>query len=189
MDVGFHFKEEDDVPGADYTLPNTAYLEKNIQRVRAVIITHGHLDHIGGIPFLMARFGNPPIYTQSLTRLMILKRQEEFPDVPKPEIVVVEVGQSVTIGSTHVKFFPVTHSIPDSMGISLETPDGNVVITGDLKLEHEDGVPSEREAKTWGDIGKDNNLVMIADSTNAERTDSPFRKNACNKHSMKLSRP
>jgi ribonuclease J len=169
MDVGFHFKEEDDVPGADYTLPNTAYLEKNMARVRAVIITHGHLDHIGGIPFLMARFGNPPIYTQSLTRLMILKRQEEFPDVPKPEIVIVEVGQSVTIGRTHIKFFPVTHSIPDSMGVSIETPHGNIVITGDLKLEHDDGIPSERETKTWSEIGKDNNLLMIADSTNAEK--------------------
>ncbi|MEK7179739.1 MAG: MBL fold metallo-hydrolase, partial [Patescibacteria group bacterium] len=60
LDAGFHFKEEDDIPGADYTLPNTSYLEKNQERVRAVIITHGHLDHIGGIPFLMARFGNPP---------------------------------------------------------------------------------------------------------------------------------
>jgi ribonuclease J len=169
MDVGFHFKEEDDVPGADYTLPNTAFLEKNMSRVRAVIITHGHLDHIGGIPFLMARFGNPPIYTQSLTRLMILKRQEEFPDVPKPEIITVEVGQSVTIGKTHIKFFPVTHSIPDSMGVSMETPHGNVVITGDLKLEHDDGVPSEREAKTWGDLSRDNNLLFIADSTNAEK--------------------
>ena len=59
FDVGFAFKEEDDVPGADYTLPNTAFLEKNKDRVRGVIITHGHLDHIGGIPFLMARFGNP----------------------------------------------------------------------------------------------------------------------------------
>ncbi len=169
FDVGFAFKEEDDVPGADYTLPNTAFLEKNRDRVRAVIITHGHLDHIGGIPFLMARFGNPPIYTQSLTRLMILKRQEEFPDVPKPEIITVEVGQTITISNTRMKFFPVTHSIPDSMGISLETPNGNVVITGDLKLDHENGIPSEREAKTWGDLSKDNNLLFIADSTNAEK--------------------
>ncbi len=169
MDVGFYFKEEDDAPGADYTLPNTTFLEKNAARIRAVIVTHGHLDHIGGIPFLMARFGNPPIYTQSLTRLMILKRQEEFPDVPKPEIVVVETGQSVTIGKTRIKFFPVTHSIPDSMGVSMETPHGNVVITGDLKLEHDDGIPSEREIKTWSELGKDNNLLFIADSTNAEK--------------------
>lgn len=169
MDAGFHFKEEDDIPGADYTLPNTSYLEKNSGRVRAVIITHAHLDHIGGIPFLMARFGNPPIYTRNLTSIMIQRRQEEYPDVPKPNIILVEPGQSLTIAHTKVKFFPVTHSIPDSMGVSLETPYGNVVLSGDLKLDHEDGIPSEREAKTWGDLAKDKNLFFIADSTNAER--------------------
>ncbi len=169
FDAGFHFKEEDDAPGVDYTLPNTSYLEKNRDRVRAVIITHAHLDHIGGIPFVMARFGNPPIYTRNLTSIMIQRRQEEYPDVPKPEIILVEPGQSVTIAHTKVKFFPVTHSIPDSMGVSLETPYGNVVLSGDLKLDHEDGIPSEREQKTWGDLSKDKNLIVIADSTNAER--------------------
>ena len=169
LDVGFHFKEEDDTPGADYSLPNTSYLEKNKERVRAVIVTHGHLDHIGGIPFLMARFGNPPIYTRNLTSIMIQRRQEEYPDVPKPELIIVEPGQSVTISNTKVKFFPVTHSIPDSMGVSLETPYGNVVLSGDLKLDHEDGVPAEREIKTWGELAKDKNLFFIADSTNAER--------------------
>lgn len=169
FDAGFHFKAEDDAPGADYTLPNSRYLEKNQDRVRGVVITHAHLDHIGGIPFLLPRFGNPPIYTRSLTSLMIKRRQEEYPDVPKPEIVIVEPGQSVTIGSTKVKFFPVTHSIPDSMGASLETPYGNVVLSGDLKLEHEDGVASEKEQKVWGELGKDKNLFFIADSTNAER--------------------
>jgi len=169
FDAGFQFVSEDVSPGVDYILPNTKYLEKNINRVKGVIITHGHLDHIGGIPFTLPRFGNPPIYTQNLTSIMIQKRQEEYPDIPRSEIVIVETGQTVTIGSTRVKFFPVTHSIPDSMGVSIETPQGNVVITGDLKLEHEEGVPSEREVKTWGAIGKDKNIFFIADSTNAER--------------------
>lgn len=169
FDVGFQFVSEESAPGVDYVLPNTKYLEVNKDRVRAAIITHGHLDHIGGVPFLMSRFGNPPIYTQALTAVMIAKRQEEYPDVPALNIVQVEVGQSVTIGSTKIKFFPVTHSIPDSMGASIETPYGNVVITGDLKLDHEDGVPSAKEQKVWGDLSKDNNLMFIADSTNAER--------------------
>lgn len=169
FDAGFQFVSEDTSPGVDYILPNTKYLEKNASRVKGVIITHGHLDHIGGIPFTLPRFGTPPIYTQNLTSIMIQRRQEEYPDVPKSEIVVVEVGQSVTIGSTKVKFFPVTHSIPDSMGCSVETPQGNVVITGDLKLDHDDGTPSEREVKTWGTLGKDKNIFFIADSTNAEK--------------------
>ena len=169
FDAGFQFVSEDTSPGVDYILPNTKYLEKNAARVKGVIITHGHLDHIGGIPFILPRFGTPPIYTQNLTSIMIQRRQEEYPDVPKSEMITVEVGQSVVIGSTRVKFFPVTHSIPDSMGCSIETPQGNVVITGDLKLDHDDGIPSEREQKTWGDIGKDKNIFFIADSTNAEK--------------------
>lgn len=169
FDAGFHFKAEDDAPGVDYTLPNTTYLEKNQDRVRAIIVTHGHLDHIGGIPFLTPRFGNPPIYTRRLTSIMIQRRQEEYPDLPKLNIVEVEPGQTVTIGNTRIKFFPVTHSIPDSMGASVETPYGNIVISGDLKLDHEDGTPSEREVTTWSTLGKDKNLFFIADSTNAER--------------------
>ena len=169
FDAGFQFVSEDSAPGVDYILPNTKYLEKNASRVKGVVITHGHLDHIGGIPFIMPRFGTPPIYTQKLTSVMIARRQEEYPDVPKSEMIVVEVGQSVTIGSTKVKFFPVTHSIPDSMGCSVETPQGNVVISGDLKLDHEDGIPSAREVKTWGDLGKDKNIFLVADSTNAEK--------------------
>ena len=169
FDAGFQFVSEDTSPGVDYILPNTKYLEKNASRVKGVVITHGHLDHIGGIPFILPRFGTPPIYTQNLTSVMIARRQEEYPDVPKSEMVVVEVGQTVTIGSTKVKFFPVTHSIPDSMGASVETPQGNVVISGDLKLDHDNGIPSAREEKTWGDLGKDKNIFLVADSTNAEK--------------------
>ncbi len=169
FDAGFQFVSEGENQGVDYLIPNTKYLEKNQDRIRAVIITHGHLDHIGGIPFILPRFGTPPIYTQELTSVMIKKRQEEYPDVPAPEINIVKPGDSVTLGKTKVKFFPVTHSIPASMGISITTPQGQVVISGDLKLEHDNGIPVESEQKTWGDLSKDNNIFFIADSTNAEK--------------------
>ncbi|HYF28768.1 MAG TPA: ribonuclease J, partial [Candidatus Paceibacterota bacterium] len=168
FDVGFQFTSEDTSPGVDYMLPNTKYLEKNQDRVRAVFITHGHLDHIGGVPFLMHRFGNPPIYTMQLSATMIAKRQEEYPDMPKPNLVVVEGGQTHTIGSTRVHFFPVTHSIPDSMGIKVETPYGNVIVTGDLKVEHVDNIPVPEEEQKWSAIGREKNLLFIADSTSAE---------------------
>lgn len=169
FDAGFQFVSEEASPGVDYILPNTKYLEKNADRVKGVVITHGHLDHIGGIPFIMSRFGTPPIYTQHLTSIMIQRRQEEYPDVPALTINEIETGQTVTIGSTRVKFFPVTHSIPFSMGASVETPQGNVVISGDLKLDHDDSIPTEKEQKVWGDLSKDKNIFFIADSTNAER--------------------
>lgn len=171
FDAGFQFvSEESDAPGINYILPNTQYLEQNKHKIRGLVITHGHLDHIGGIPFLMERLGNPPIYTRYLTSLMILKRQEEFPHLPKVDIQIIEPWQRIKLGNTHIKPFPVTHSIPDSMGISVETKYGNVVISGDLKLDHNDGEPTDLEKEIWSTIGKDNNILFIADSTNAEKT-------------------
>lgn len=170
FDAGFQFvSSENDAPGVNYILPNTQYLEENKHKIRGLIITHGHLDHIGGIPFLIERIGNPPIYTRYLTSLMILKRQEEFPHLPKVTMNVIELDTRIKIGNTYVKAFPVTHSIPDSMGCSVETKHGNIVISGDLKLEHDEGVPSAKEQNTWGGLGKDKNILFIGDSTNAER--------------------
>lgn len=170
FDAGFQFvSEASAAPGVNYILPNTKYLEENKHKIRGLIITHGHLDHIGGIPFLIERIGNPPIYTRYLTSLMILKRQEEFPHLPKVTMNVVEFDTRLKIGNTYVRAFPVTHSIPDSMGCSVETKHGNIVISGDLKLEHEDGVPSQKERDTWGRAGQDKNILFIGDSTNAER--------------------
>ncbi len=175
VDAGFQFVSEDVSPGIDYLLPNTRYLEENKDRILGLFITHGHLDHIGGIPYIIDRIGNPPIYTQYLTSLMIKKRQEEFPHLPQIRVHVLEPGGRVTVNGKDggagvtVKSFPVTHSIPDSMGISIETKHGNIVISGDLRLEHADNIPTEKEQRNWGSLGKDNNLLFIADSTNAEK--------------------
>ncbi|MBU4536613.1 ribonuclease J [Patescibacteria group bacterium] len=169
FDAGVQFTSEESTPGIDYILPNTRYLEERQDKVRGIIITHGHLDHIGGIPFIMERIGNPTLYGSYLTTLMIKKRMEEFPQKPKINYAEVEAGEKIKLGDLKVKFFPVTHSIPGSLGSSIETPQGNIIITGDLKLEHEDGIPSDKEIKTWGDLSKDNNLLLIADSTNVEK--------------------
>lgn len=168
FDAGFQFVSEDENPGVDYLLPNTKYLEMNADRVRAVFITHGHLDHIGGVPFVMNRFGNPPIYTMNLSAVIIQKRQEEYPDMPAPNLIVIEPGSTHTIGKSKVHFIPVTHSIPDSMAIAVETPYGNVIVTGDLKVEHNDNIPTAEEDKKWSAIGAQKNLLFIADSTSAE---------------------
>lgn len=169
IDAGFQFTSEDDTPGVDYILPNIKYLEEHKDRVRALLVTHAHLDHIGGIPFIMPRIGNPPIYTMNLTALMIKKRQDEFPHLPPLDIKIVEPNQRFKIGETWVRTFPITHSIPDAIGFAIESEFGNVLLSGDMKLNHMDGVPTETERKNFEELGKQNNLVFFADSTNAER--------------------
>ncbi len=168
-DAGFQFISDEESPGVDYILPNTRYLEDRKDKVRAIVITHGHLDHIGGLPYILERLGNPPVYCTEVTALLVKKRQEEFPHLPKPDIKVVDRISKATMGSTIVRFFPVTHSISDSCGVIVETEFGNIVVSGDLKLEHEDGIPSTREQKTWSSVGKGKNILLFADSTNAEK--------------------
>jgi ribonuclease J len=168
IDIGFQFKDEN-TPGIDYILPNTKYLEERQSRIRAVIITHGHLDHTGGIPYIMPRIGNPPLYTRMLTSVLIQKRQEEFPHLPKLDIQIVEKDQTITVGKLKVKFFAVTHTIPDAMGVVIQTPYGSIVHTGDLKLDHVDGVPTEEEVAEYDRVFKNENvLLLMADSTNVE---------------------
>lgn len=168
IDIGFQFKDES-TPGIDYILPNTKYLEERKDKIRAVIITHGHLDHIGGIPYIMPRIGNPPLYTRMLTSVMIKKRQEEFSHVPPLDIKIVEKDETITLGSLKVKFFAVTHTIPDAMGVVVQTPQGSIVHTGDLKLDHVDGVPTDEEVAEYDRVFKNENvLLLMADSTNVE---------------------
>lgn len=168
IDIGFQFKDEN-TPGIDYILPNTKYLEERQNKIRAVLITHGHLDHIGGIPYIMPRIGNPPLYTRLLTSILIQKRQEEFQHVPKLDIKVVEKEETLTLGKLKIKFFAVTHTIPDAMGIIVQTPYGSIVHTGDLKLDHVDGVPTPEEEAEYDRAFKNEKvLLLMADSTNVE---------------------
>ncbi len=168
IDIGFQFKDEN-TPGIDYILPNTKYLEERKDKIRAVIITHGHLDHIGGIPYVMPRIGNPPLYTRMLTSVMVKKRQEEFTHVPPLDIKIVEKDETISLGALKVKFFAVTHTIPDAMGVVIQTPFGSVVHTGDLKLDHVEGIPTEAEEAEYDRVFKNEKvLLLMADSTNVE---------------------
>lgn len=169
VDCGFQFKE-DETPGIDYILPNTKYLEERKGKIRAIVITHGHLDHIGGIPYIAESIGNPPIYSRRLTTVMIKKRQEEFPHLPNLNIKQVEKSDTVKLGKNmSVKFFSVTHTIPDSMGVIIQTKHGSIVHTGDLKLDHVNGTPVKDEVEEFKVFEKENVLMLMADSTNVER--------------------
>ena len=170
VDAGFQFvSAEGGTPGVDYILPNTQYLEERKDKIRALVITHGHLDHIGGIPYIMERIGNPPIYTQYLTSLMIAKRQDEFPQMEPIKMNVIKEGEGFTVGKTKIKTFRVTHSIPDAMGVAVETKHGDVIVTGDIKLVHEDGKVVVAERASWEKMGLNKNLALLCDSTNSDR--------------------
>jgi len=165
VDCGFAFSEVD-TPGIDYILPNTGYLETRKDKIRGLLITHGHLDHIGGIPYIIDRIGNPMIYTRKLTGMMIKKRQEEFSQTVPVQIREVEKDEVIRLGNATIRFFGVTHTVPDSMGIIIETPWGDAVFTGDIKLNHIDGEPSDEEKKEFGIFKNRNVLALLMDSTN-----------------------
>lgn len=168
IDCGFMFKDEDH-PGVDYILANTEYLEERIDKIRGVFITHGHLDHIGGLPYTLPRIGNPPVYARNLTALLIQKRQDEFPNLPPIDMKIVETEDRISFGDLAVRFFKVTHTIPDAMGVLVETPYGAICHTGDLKLDHRGGVPTDEELLAYAKFKKENILMLMSDSTNCQK--------------------
>lgn len=171
VDAGIQFSSEE-TPGVDYILPNTKYLEKNKHKIKALIITHGHLDHIGGIPYVIGAIGNPPIYTREFGALLIGKRQAEFPHLPKLNIKIVDAADgSLPLGKhLKVRFFGLTHSIPDSTGVIVETPFGDIVITGDVRVDNINGTPTDREIEQYAFFKKRNVLLLAMDSTGIEKS-------------------
>ncbi len=170
IDCGIQFTDEN-TPGVDYILPNIKYLEERKDKIKAMVITHGHLDHIGSIPFLIDKIGNPPIYTREFGAVLIQKRQEEYPHLPKLKMHVVDESDVALPLTKHLKvrFFGLTHSIPDSTGIIIETPAGDIVTTGDVRVENTNGVPAEDEVKQW-QLFKDRNVLLFTmDSTGIEK--------------------
>ncbi len=170
IDAGIKFTDEE-TPGVDYILPNIKYLEERKDKIKALVITHGHLDHIGGIPYVIDRLGNPPIYTREFGALLIKKRQEEFQHLAPLNIKIVEANDGALPLSPNLKvrFFGLTHSIPDSTGVIIETPYGDIVNTGDVRIDNVDGVPTEKEIEQYA-FFKDRNVLLLAmDSTGIER--------------------
>jgi ribonuclease J len=170
IDAGIQFKTEE-TPGIDYILPNTKYLEERKGKIRALVITHGHLDHIGGIPYLIEKLGNPPIYTREFGALLIKKRQTEFPHLPELNIKICgkDDGFLPITPDLKLKFFGLTHSIPDSTGVVINTPFGDIVNTGDVRVENENGVVSEEEFEQYKFFKDRNVLLLTMDSTGIEK--------------------
>jgi len=166
IDVGLQFPE-DETPGIDYIIPNITYLKDKIRKIRGVLITHGHYDHIGAIPHLMGQLGNPTIYATPLTAAIIKKRQLDFPNAPKLVVEHINEKSLTKLGVFTIRYFPVTHNIPEGVGMEIETPIGTVVHPGEFKFDY------DRNLKTIGadvfkELGKKNVRLLMLDSTNVE---------------------
>jgi len=168
IDAGLQFPEET-TPGIDFIIPNTSYFENKKKNIRALIITHGHLDHIGAIPYIMEKLGNPVIYTTALNKAMIIRRQEEFSNAPKLEFEIVKNGETRQISKNFkVEFFSTAHTIPDSIGVILDTPVGKMVHPGDFRIDYDiEGNPQNMD--TWEKIGKQKIHTLLLESTGADK--------------------
>ena len=169
IDMGFRMPEET-MPGIDYIIPDISYLleNKRYKNVVGVVITHGHYDHIGAIPYIWNRIGNPPIYAAPLTKGIILKRQDEFKDQPKLDVNEVKDGSKIKLGVFEVEFFKQNHSIPDNMGLLIKTPVGNIVHTSDFKFDNFPVNEKPTDFKKLESIAENGIHLLMCDSTGAE---------------------
>jgi len=166
IDMGLQFPEED-MPGIDYIIPNISYLKGKEKNIKGVIITHAHYDHIGGIPHIMPKIGNPIIYTAKLSKGIIEKRQEEYRNAPKLKFYTIDDRSRLKLGSFNVEFFRVNHNIPDSFGVVVHTPVGTIVHTGDFKIDHSPINDVPADLNRIARIGANGVLALMADSTSA----------------------
>ena len=171
IDIGFGFPEEDQ-PGVDYVLPNISYLDGKQERIRGLVITHGHMDHVGALPYLIQRLGNPTIYTANLTRGIIIKRQEEFPHAQPLDIEVIKTGDKIQLGEFAVEFFHVNHNIPDATALVVSCPAGRLVHTCDFKLDPTPLNEPPADLDLIKSIGDRGISILLSDSTGAEKEGS-----------------
>jgi ribonuclease J len=167
IDAGVMFPD-DEMFGVDLVIPDTSYLNDKKDHIRGILITHGHEDHIGAIPYILPMLDFPPVYATRLTRGLINVKLKEHRLLEKAIINEITPGDQVELGHCLAEFFRVNHSIPDATGVVLRTPLGNVVHTGDYKFDHTpvDGRPADMG--TLGRIGNEGVLVMMGDSTRVE---------------------
>jgi ribonuclease J len=168
VDMGLAFPDET-MPGIDYIIPDTQWLEQNKKRIRGVIVTHGHLDHIGAIPYILPKLGDPPIYTMPLTAGLIKKRLEEFNLLGRSKINTFQKDDVLKLGNFTIRFFRINHNIPDGVGIAISTPVGLVIYATDWKFDHTpvDDRPTEFDKLAL--YGSEGVLMLMSDSTNATK--------------------
>ena len=164
IDSGLMFPDEE-MLGIDLVIPDITYLMENQEKVKAIVLTHGHEDHIVALPYVLKQL-NVPVYGTRLT-LGILEGRLKENNVDSSMLQTVNAGDKINIGCFTVGFIRVNHSIPDAVGISIKTPVGMVIHTGDFKLDYTPIDGQMTDFRRFSDLGNNGVLVLMADSTNA----------------------
>ena len=166
VDVGLMFPDVEH-PGVDLIIPDFEYVRQNADRLKAIFLTHGHEDHIGAVPFLLRQV-NAPIFCLKLTRGLVQVKLKEHRLLDGADVSVVEPGDVIDVGPFSVEFFSVSHSIPDSAGLIIDTPLGAIVHTGDFKIDHTPLFDQHTDLARLANAGEDGALLLCADSTYVE---------------------
>lgn len=167
IDCGLSFPE-DDMLGIDFIIPDVTYLKENIEKVKGFVITHGHEDHIGALPYILKEI-NVPIYATKLTCAIIENKLKEHNLLKGTKRKVVKYGQSINLGCFRIEFVRTNHSIADSAALAIFTPAGIIFHTGDFKIDYTPVFGEPIDLQRIGEIGKKGVLALLCDSTNAER--------------------
>ena len=167
VDCGMTFPD-DELLGVDLVIPDITYLIKNAHKVRGIVITHAHEDHIGAIPYVLREL-NVPIYCTALTGGLIRLRLEEHRNIKKPKIQVRKAGDKFKLGVFEVEMIHVNHSVPDACAVAVKTPLGVVIMTGDFKIDTTPIDGKMIDLERFGQLGRQGVLMLMCDSTNAER--------------------
>ena len=166
IDAGLMFPE-DGMLGIDLVIPDTSYLLENQEKIRGIIITHGHEDHIGALPYLLSQL-NAPVYSTRLTQGLISVKLKERKALSAAKLKVLPTGSQTTLGNFKVEFFPVCHSIPDAVGLIISTPVGTIVHSGDFKLDYTPVSGKPTDLSRLSQLGAQGVLLLLSDSTYAE---------------------
>lgn len=166
IDCGMSFAGPE-MLGVDYIVPDVSYLQQNKRKIRGIVFTHGHLDHIGATQYVIPKLGNPPLYATKLTAGLLKNRLREFALDKSAKIHEIKEDSKLKLGTFEIEFFRVNHSIPDGVGLFIKSPAGKIVHTGDFKFDHAPAIDKPADMQRIAEIGKQGIDVLMIDSTNA----------------------